>query len=100
MPPRTPRPFPPTARLAPADDVLVSTFDDELVLLNLRDGVYYGLDGVGARVWKLLQRPVTVAQVRDTILREFEVEPERCDADLAALLSDLVNRGLAVVRRP
>ena len=34
---------------------------DEVVLLNLRDGVYYGLDGVGARVWTLVQEPRTVA---------------------------------------
>ena len=30
---------------------------DEAAILNLKDGVYYGLDPVGARIWKLVQTP-------------------------------------------
>ena len=75
-------------------DVLASEFADELVMLNLRDGVYYGLDHAGMRVWQLLQRPSTVAELRDAILHEYDVEPLRCLHDLLKLLSDLAAHGL------
>jgi hypothetical protein len=29
----------------------------EAAILNLRNGVYYGLDPVGARIWNIIQEP-------------------------------------------
>jgi Coenzyme PQQ synthesis protein D (PqqD) len=66
----------------------------EVIILGLRDGVYYGLDAVGARVWAALQERHTIAEIRDQILREYEVDPERCERDLVALIADLVRHSL------
>jgi len=87
-----------SATVVAAPDLLSSAFEQELVILNLRDGVYYGLEDVGARIWSLLQRPVTVAAVRDTLVAEYDVEPARCGRDLRALLQALAARGLIEVR--
>ncbi len=66
----------------------------EAAILNLESGVYYGLDEVGARVWTLISEPKRVAEVRDALLQEYEVEPERCERDLLALLASLADAGL------
>jgi hypothetical protein len=71
---------------------------DEAVLLDLESGVYYGLDPVGARIWQLVQAPTTVGAVREAIVAEFDVAPERCERDLLALLRDLARAGLLDVR--
>jgi Coenzyme PQQ synthesis protein D (PqqD) len=84
--------------VAAADEILVSDFGDELVLLNLRDGVYYGLDGPGARVWMLLKRPITLKAIQDALIAEYDVEAARCAKDVKSLLTDLVARGLAEVQ--
>jgi hypothetical protein len=91
------RALPLTATVTAGPDVLATAFDDELVLLNLRDGVYYGLEGVGARVWSLMQQPTSLGWIRDELVEEFDVAPGRCVADLRALVDDLASRGLAVV---
>ena len=62
--------------------------------MSLADGTYYGLDAVGARVWELLQRPSTVAELRDAVLREYEVEEEQCTRDLLVLLEQMMNAHL------
>src|SRR5664279_5294317 len=67
---------------------------DEAAILNLKDGVYYGLDPVGARIWKLIQTPRTVQEVRDTLLEEYDVEADRCEEDLIALLQKLAKNDL------
>ena len=67
---------------------------DEAAILNLKDGVYYGLDPVGARIWKLIQTPRTVREVRDTLLEEYDVEVDRCEEDLIALLQQLAKNDL------
>lgn len=70
----------------------------EVVMLNLKNGTYYGLDEVGARVWSLIQEPRSVAALRDAITDEYDVEPERCEHDLLALLQELEAAGLIEVR--
>lgn len=66
----------------------------ETAILNLKNGVYYGLDPVGTRIWNLLQSPRRVQEIRDTLLEEYEVTPERCESDLLALLEKLSAEGL------
>ncbi|HEY9632632.1 MAG TPA: PqqD family peptide modification chaperone [Coleofasciculaceae cyanobacterium] len=70
----------------------------EAAILNLKSGVYYGLNEVGARIWQLMQEPRTVTTIRDTLLEEYEVEPDSCERDLLALLRDLAIAGLIEVR--
>ena len=70
----------------------------ETVLLNYEDGVYYSLNDVGARVWSLIQQSASVQQVLDTLLDEYDTEPERCEADLLELLQEMVGLGLVEAR--
>lgn len=70
----------------------------EAVVLGLEAGVYYGLNPVAARIWELIQSPTTVSKVRDTIVEEYDVTPERCEGELLALLADLAARDLVQVQ--
>lgn len=79
-------------------DQMASDVAGETVILGLTAGRYYGLDAVGARVWQLIQAPVTVSDVRNTIVAEYDVEPRRCEADLLGLLQKMMDAGLIEVR--
>jgi len=68
--------------------------DGEVVIMNLKDGVYYGLNSIGGRIWALIHQPKTVSELRDILLQEYDVDKERCTDELLALLQDLVSRGL------
>ena len=81
-----------------ANDQVSSDLGGEVAILDLKAGVYYGLDAVGARIWSLIQEPITVNEIRDILLEEYEVEPERCEHDLLALLRRLADEGLVEVR--
>ena len=71
---------------------------EEVAILNLKNGVYYGLDPVGAKVWKLIQKPRTFNQIRDSLLAEYDVDPGRCERDLSALLRKLADQRLLDVQ--
>lgn len=72
------------------------SLDDEAVILSFEKGVYYTLNPVGSRVWALIQKPITVGEIRDVILEEFDTNKETCEEDLLLLLSDLKKEGLIV----
>ncbi len=61
----------------------------ETVILGLANGIYFGLDAVGTRVWQLLREPRRVAEIRDVIVSEYAVDATTCEADLLRLLADL-----------
>jgi hypothetical protein len=81
-----------------ARDVIHSNLADEIVLLDLKSGVYHGLEAVGARIWELLATPVSLRQVLDTLLEEYDVEPRQCEQDLLKLVEELRSHGLVEVR--
>jgi len=79
-------------------DQVSCALGDEAAILNLKNTVYYGLNPVGARVWDLLQQPKTIAQLRDALVDEFNVDAERCEGDLLELLEKMRSEGLIKVR--
>jgi hypothetical protein len=76
---------------------LSTTLGDEAIILGLDDSMYYGLTGAGARIWELLQTPRTIDDILTTITAEFDVDRQRANADLDALLADLQARGLIAI---
>ena len=77
-----------------AKDQVSSDLGGEVAILDLKAGVYYGLDAVGARIWSLIQEPRAVNEIRDILLEEYDVTFERCERDLIALLQRLADEGL------
>jgi hypothetical protein len=74
--------------------VFAREFDGELVLLDLARGDYYGLDTIGARLWRGLMEGRTVADIATEIAPEYDVEPATLRSDLVELLRDLAEKGL------
>lgn len=88
----------PRSIVVASKDQLASAIGAETVILGLSAGRYYGVDTVGARIWQLIQEPAEVADVRRTIVSEYAVDPERCEADLLKLLQQMIDAGLVEVR--
>jgi len=86
--------FTPRTVLVAAREQVSAEVEGEAVILNLADGVYYGLDGVGARVWEMLREPRSLAEVRDAITAEYDVDADTAWRDLLELLGDLRARRL------
>lgn len=74
--------------------------EDEVVILEMKEGIYYGLNPVGAFIWNIIKEPKTVAEIRDAVLEEYDVEKEVCEKDLMELLRELLGKGLIEVEEP
>jgi hypothetical protein len=82
------------------EDVVSEVADGEVVLLDLKRGVYYALDPVGSRFWGLLQAGKDLDAAHASLLEEYQVAPEQLTRDLERLLEDLSGRGLVNWQRP
>jgi len=77
-----------------SDEQVSTSLGQETVILGMGDGVYYGLDAVGARVWALLATPRRVSELVRAVVGEFDVTSEQCERDVLALLDELSERRL------
>ena len=75
-------------------DQVSADLSGEAAILNLKTSTYFGLNTVGASIWKLVREPKTVSQIRDAIIQEYDVEPDRCEHDILELLQELSRHGL------
>lgn len=77
-----------------SEDVVAREVGEETMLLDLASGTYFGLNPVGGRFWQLIEEGATVLEARDKLLEEFEVAADLLDADLSALVAELLGKGL------
>ena len=85
-------------RVVASDQQVACEVGDETVILNLKDGVYYGLNPVAAVVWKNLTEERKVEELRNLLIEEFDVEEDQCTEDLFGLLSQLLSWELVEIR--
>jgi hypothetical protein len=78
-------------------DQVSADLSGEAAILNLKSGIYFGLNAVGASIWKLIQEPRSVKEINDTLVQEYDVDPDQCEKDLLALLGELLSKELIEV---
>ncbi len=76
------------------DSVIFQELHDEVVLLNLTQHEYYGLDSVGAEMWQLLLKHRNVAEAAKSIQGIYDVDEQTARRDIEALVEQLVAAGL------
>jgi hypothetical protein len=86
-----------TSTVVVAPEHLSARLGAESVVLGVTKGVYYGLDEVAASIWDRIQTPAVVADVRDAIVAEYEIDEATCERDLMAFLGELEDQGMIEV---
>lgn len=74
-------------------DWLAAKVGTDLVMMSAEKGNYIGLSDVGARIWELIEEPRDVDAVCDQLLREYDVTPETCRAEVETFLKEMVKHG-------
>ncbi len=84
-------------RVKPCDGVVSCDLADEAVLLHIPSGTYFGLDNVGLEIWSNIQQARTVNEICSHLVERYDVQPERCCADLIRLLQRMAEHGLILI---
>jgi hypothetical protein len=80
-------------------DQIASQLGEESVILNLNDGMYYGLDPIGTRIWQLLEQPRGVREICALLQDEYDVATAECENEVLSLVRELNGRGLVEIRQ-
>ena len=67
--------------------------DDQVVLLSPLDFSYHALDPVGARIWSLLEEPLTFGDLITELTASYSIDPETCRSDITPFIGRMTEIG-------
>ena len=74
--------------------VAAKVIDGEAIIMNLSNGAYYSMDGVGAAVWEAIERGGSREEIQREVSTRFTVDLEQAGVDVDRLLAELLAEGL------
>ena len=81
----------PSSRLVPNDaEVAAKVMDGEAIMINLSNGMYYSMDGVGSLIWEQAAEGRSLAEIVATIVQTYDVAADRARVDLDQLVNELI----------
>ena len=71
----------------------VTELSGEKVMIDFETGKYFMIKGVGNDIWNLIQNEITVGEIIEKLLQEYDVEEQECEASVVAFLENLQKYG-------
>ncbi len=86
-----------TSVLQRNNELMTAEMGDELVMLHLDQGSYFGLDDIGKEIWLQLKEPGSFADLCAQLQAEFDIDPATCEADVRKFLTRLARNNLVTI---
>ena len=74
--------------------IVQSKIGEEVVMLDMESGFYFGLNSVASVIWVLLAEEIGFEQLINQLLAQFEVERSICEADTQELLDQMLEKNI------
>jgi hypothetical protein len=87
----------PTTVISRNPAIIASRMDDEVVMMNMERGNYYGLNPVAAEIWEMLETPQSIKTICDQLMESFEVDQAQCYSEVITYVEKLQTEGLIIL---
>jgi hypothetical protein len=83
-------------RYIQSKQVVQSKIDDEVVMMDIESGFYFGLNSVASIIWELLKDGKTVDELAEYLITEYDVNRKQCLEETDILIKKMLD--LKVIR--
>jgi uncharacterized protein (DUF433 family) len=70
-------------------DLSVTDLSGEKVMIDFDSGKYFMIKGAGNDIWDIIQEEITVGEIIDRLLKDYDISREDCEKSVAAFLGKL-----------
>ena len=84
-------------RVRVCEEIAAKVIDDEAIIINLANGVYYSMDNAAGLVWQMLERGHSLKEVITSVIARYDIPAEQARADVTRLVEELVQENVVVV---
>lgn len=67
-------------------ELISAPVHDEIVMMDIDSGRYYGLDDIGSVIWRRVESPQTFGALIDSLVAEYDADRGVIAADVSKLL--------------
>jgi hypothetical protein len=75
-------------------EVVADVIDGEAVIMNLKTGQYFSSEGTGSDCWDALAAGLSMAQLVDQLIDNYETDRKTVESAVAEFVQDLVSHML------
>jgi hypothetical protein len=79
-------------------EVIGAEADQELIMVSVATGHYYGLSDVAREIWDTIERPTRVSDLIDNLIATYSVNSSSCKEQTLSFLEALLGEGLLQVK--
>jgi Coenzyme PQQ synthesis protein D (PqqD) len=72
--------------------VLTAAVDNEIVMMSIEQGRYYGLDDIGSDIWRRIEPPCSFAQLIDGLVADYDADRATIAADVEIMLGRMAEQ--------
>ena len=73
-------------------EIITSEIDDEIVMMSIDEGKYFGLNVIGSAIWEILEQPQAIEDIISSLLKRFDVSEEQCQAESFTFIEDMIDK--------
>ena len=77
-------------------EVIQSRVGDEVVMLDVESGYYFGLNSVASVIWDMMKKKIELNTLVENLMKEFDVDKATCELDTLELLEEM--KGKKIIR--
>jgi hypothetical protein len=78
-------------------DVIAAEADQDLVMVSIANGLYYGVSDVAREIWDAIERPKKISDLIDDLVGTYNIDRTTCKEETLSFLEDLRAEGLLKV---
>lgn len=75
-------------------EIIQSKIGDEVVMLDMASGFYFGLNSVASVIWQKMEEGISFEALINQLMEEFQVERDLCEKDTRELIDQLLEKNI------
>lgn len=81
------------------EEVVFSTIENEVVIMNIKSGNYYLLNSVSSSIWEIIENPIKVSDIYLKLLNKYKITPTQCKEDTLEILNKFLEENLINLKK-
>lgn len=78
------------------NETISGRLHDEMVMMDIQKGKYFSLNPVATIIWDLLEQPLSIEELCERLMDEYEIGYEQCKKEVEEYLMEMNKLGLVV----
>jgi len=79
-------------------DVIAAEADQDLVMVSIANGFYYGVSDVAREIWEAIERPKKISDLIDDLASTYNIDRYTCEEETLSFLEHLLSEQLLQVK--